>query len=167
MENSKTKNSDTFKKQFDKFHLLILGSKMAKLSSLILMCVSLILMFYSEKSILVILSLLIGIAVLGVYILKFLPLRNIEQKPHTQGSLASSILKFKAYIKQRKKFEILFISIWFLTLIPVLSTYLGSNFKALIVTILVIAITAVLGMLAFIRVEKELRAIETQIQSKF
>ena len=31
---------------------------------------------------------------------------------------------------------------------------------------LVIVITAVLGMLAFIRVEKEIRALETQIQSK-
>ncbi|MFD0975364.1 hypothetical protein [Salinimicrobium gaetbulicola] len=166
MKNSETKKPHTFQKQFDKFHLLILGSKMAKLSSLILMFVSLIIMFYSEKSILVILSLLIGVAVLGVYILKFLPLNNIEQKPYTKASLTSSLTKFKAYIEQRKKFEILFISVWFLTLIPFLSTYLGSNFKALIVTILVISITAVLGMLAFIRVEKELRTLETQIQSK-
>ena len=166
MKNSETKKPDPFQKQFDKFHMLILGSKMAKLSSLILMCFSLIIMFYSEKSILVILTLLIGIAVIGVYILKFLPLKNIEQKPYTKASLTSSISKFKAYIEQRKKFEILFISVWFLTLIPFLSTYSGSNFKALIVTILVIAITAVLGMLAFIRVEKELRTLETQIQSK-
>ena len=166
MKNSETKKPDPFQKQFDKFHMLILGSKMAKLSSLILMCFSLIIMFYSEKSILVILTLLIGIAVIGVYILKFLPLKNIEQKPYTKASLTSSISKFKAYIEQRKKFEILFISVWFLTLIPFLSTYSGSNFKALIVTILVIAITAVLGMLAFIRVEKELRTLEIQIQSK-
>ena len=167
MKNSEKKTPDTFQKQFEKFHMLIIGSKMAKFSSILLICLSLILLFYSEPNIPITISLLIGIAVLVVYILKFLPLRNIEQEPHSQGSLASSILKFKAYIKQRKKFEILFISVWFLTLIPFLSNYLGSNFKALIVTILVIAITAVLGMLAFLRVEKELRAIETQIQSKF
>lgn len=166
MKNSETPKLDTLQKQFDKFHMLILGSKMAKLSSLILICFSFIIMFYSEKSILVILSLSIGIAVLGFYILKFLPLGDIKQKPHTHDSLGISISKFKAYIDQRKKFEILFISVWFLTLIPFLSTYLGSNYKALLVTMLVIVITAVLGMLAFIRVEKEIRALETQIQSK-
>lgn len=166
MKNSETKTPDTFQKQFEKFHMLIIGSKMAKFSSILLICFSLILLFYSEPNQLVIISLLIGIAVLVVYILKFLPLRNIEQKPHTQGSLTSSISRFRVYIKQRKKFEILFISLWFLTLIPFLSSYLGSNFKAIIATILVIAITAVLGMLAFIRVEKELRTLEIQIQSK-
>ena len=65
MKNSETPKLDTLQKQFDKFHMLILGSKMAKLSSLILICFSFIIMFYSEKSILVILSLSIGIAVLG------------------------------------------------------------------------------------------------------
>lgn len=166
MKNSETKKPDPFQKQFDKFHLLIIGSKTAKLSSLILMCVSFMIMFYSEKNISVILSLLIGVAVLGVYILKFLPLNNIEQKPYTKTSLSLNITKFKAYIEQRKKFEIVFISLWFLTLIPFLATYLGSNLKAVIVTISVISITAVLGMLAFIRVEKEIRTLETQIQSK-
>lgn len=166
MKNLKSKNSDTFSDQLKKFKMLIVGSKMAKVSSILLMCISLFLMYYSEKSMLIILTLLIGIAVLGVYIFKFLPLNNIEQKPNTQDSLTSSISKFKAYIKQRKKFEIIFISVWFFTLIPFLSSYFGSNLKAIIVTILVISITAVLGMLAFIRVEKELQTLETQIQTK-
>lgn len=165
MKNSKLNTPETFQKQFEKFHMLIIGSKMAKLSSIILICISLIIMFYSEKSTLIIYSLLTGIAVLGVYIFKFLPLSNIEQKPYTKASLTSGISKFKVYIKQRKKFEILFISVWLITLIPVLSSYLGSNYKALIVTILVIAITAVLGLLAFVRVEKELQTLETQIQN--
>jgi len=166
MKNSELNYPETFQKQFEKFNMLIIGSKMAKLSSIMLMCISLFLIFYSEKSILAILTLLIGIAVLGVYIFKFLPLNNIEQKPSTQDSLSSSISKFKAYIKQRKKFEILFISVWFFTLIPVISAYLGSNLKAFFATILVISITAVLGTLAFIKVEKELQTLETQIQSK-
>jgi len=166
MKNLKSKNSDTFSDQLKKFKMLIVGSKMAKVSSILLMCISLFLMFYSEKGMLVILTLLIGIAVLGVYIFKFLPLNNIEQKPKTQDSLTSSISKFKAYIKQRKKFEIIFISVWFFTLIPFLSSYFGSNLKAISVTILVISITAVLGMLAFIRVEKELQTLETEIQTK-
>ncbi len=166
MKNSKTKVPDKFQNQFEKFHMLILGSKMAKLSSILLICFSLILLFYSEPNLLAIISLLIGIAVLVVYILKFLPLKNIEQKPYTQHSLTSSISKFKAYMKQRKKFEILFISIWFLSLIPVLSSYLGSNLKAIIATILFITITAVLGLLAFLKVEKDLHTLETQVLPK-
>jgi len=162
MKNSETPKLDTFQN----YHMLVLGSKMAKLSCLILMCFSFIIMFYSEKSILVILSLSMGIALLGFYVLKFLPLGDIEQNPYTHDSLATSFSKFKAYINQRKKLEILYISIYFLTLIPGISTYLGSNLKALILIVFVIAITAVLGMLAFISVEKELKTLETQIQSK-
>jgi len=162
MKNSEINNSDTFKK----FHLLIIGSKMAKYSAIFLVFLSLFLMFYSEKNMLIIVTLLIGVAVLGIYIFKFLPLSNINQKPNSQGSLSSSILKFKTYMSNRKKFEILFISIWALSLIPFLSSYFDSGIKAIIAAILFIVPTAVFGMLAFIKAEKEVQTLESQIQIK-
>jgi uncharacterized membrane protein len=122
-------------------------------------------MFYSEKNMLVIISLLIGIAVLVVYIVKFLLLKNIEQKSYTQQSLTSSISKFKAYIRSRKKFELLYISIWVISLIPFLSSYLGSDFKAIIAAILFIIITAILGIFAFLKTERDLKKLEQQINN--
>ncbi len=166
MKNLNAKNSDTFQDQFKVFKMLILGSKMAKVSSILLICFSLKLMFDSEKNMVILLSLLIGVAVMLVYIFKFLSLRNIEQRSYTPSSLTTSISKFKVFMKQRKKFEILFISIWFLSLIPYLSSYLGSDLKAIISTIILITITSVLGMLAFIKVEKNVITLETQVQTK-
>ncbi len=166
MKNLKTNSSNTFQKQFDKFHMLIIGSKMAKFSSIFLICFSFILMFKSEKNVLVILTLLIGIAVLAIYIFKFLQLKNINQKPSSPVLLTSSLLKLKTYMSNRKKFELLFISIWALSLIPFLASYFNSGIKAVIAAILFIIPTAILGMLAFMKVEKELRTLETQIQSK-
>ncbi len=114
---------------------------------------------------LVIISLLIGIAVLVVYIVKFLLLKNIEQKSYTQQSLTSSISKFKAYIRSRKKFELLYISIWVISLIPFLSSYLGSDFKAIIAAILFIIITAILSIFAFLKTERDLKKLEQQINN--
>jgi len=104
---------------------------------------------------------------LVVYIVKFLLLKNIEQKSYTQQSLTSSISKFKAYIRSRKKFELLYISIWVISLIPFLSSYLGSDLKAIIAAIIFIIITAVLGMLGFKKATKDLEALETQLQTEF
>ncbi|CAM4281928.1 hypothetical protein [Gillisia hiemivivida] len=167
MKNLKTKSQETFQYQLKKFKMLIVGSKMAKASSIFLICISFIFMFYSEKNMLVIISLLIGIAVLVVYIVKFLLLKNIEQKSYTLQSLTSSISKFKAYIRSRKKFELLYISIWVISLIPFLSSYLGSDLKAIIAAIIFITITAVLGILGFKKATKDLEAIETQLQTEF
>ncbi len=166
MKNLKSKNSDTFQDQFKVFKMLILGSKMAKASSILLICFSVTLIFYSEKNVFILISLAIGIAVMLVYIFKFLTLKNIEQRSYTPSSLTTSISKFKVFMKQRKKFEILFISIWFLSFIPYLSSYLGSDLKAILSTILLITITSVLGMLAFIKAEKNVITLETQVQTK-
>lgn len=163
MKNLKAKNQDTFQNQLKKFKMLIVGSKMAKFSSILLICISFILMFYSEKNMIVIISLVIGSAVLVVYIFKFLLLKNIDQKSYTQMSLTSSISKFKAYVTQRKKFELLYISIWALSLTPFLSSYLGSGLEAIMAALIFITITAVLGMLGFIKAEKELKTLEAKI----
>tara|TARA_R100000935_G_scaffold57551_1_gene91749 strand:- start:17 stop:517 length:501 start_codon:yes stop_codon:yes gene_type:complete len=166
MKNSKSKNSDTFQDQFKEFKLLILGSKMAKASSILLICFSVTLMFYSEKNVFILISLAIGIAVMLVYIFKFLSLRNIEQRSHTPSSLTDSLSKFKVFMKQRKKFEILYISIWFLSLVPFVSSYLGSGLDAIISIVLLIIITSILGMLAFIKADKKVITLENRVQSK-
>jgi len=165
MKNSETKNSDTFQKQFEKFHMLLIGSKMAKHSTIILMLFSLILIFFSEKSILIITALLIGFTVLGVYILKFLQLGNINQKPNSKGTLSSSISKFKTYLDNRKKFEILYLSIWTLSLIPFLASYFGSSVKAIIAAVLFIVTFSILGLLGFKKAGKDVQALEAQIQN--
>ncbi len=72
-----TKSLDPFQEQLMELKMLIVASKMAKVSSILLSSLSLILMFYSKNNILVTSSLLIGIAVLGIYMFKFLPLKNI------------------------------------------------------------------------------------------
>jgi hypothetical protein len=135
MKNSDTKPPEIFQDQFEKFRMLIAGSKMAKVSTILLICFSLLLMFYAEKNLSIIVSLFLGAAVLGIYINKFLILKNIDQNSYTSISLTSSIFKFKEYMTRRKKFEIFYISIWAMSLIPFLSTLLGSDLKALMTAV--------------------------------
>ena len=160
MKTSTTKNPDTFQDSFKTFKMLIAGSKMAKVSTLLLIGFSLLLMFYADKNMLSIGSLLIGIVALMVYLSKYLSLKTIEQKSYTQTSLISSISKFRTYMTNRKKYEIYYTLIWTLSLFPFMASYFGSEFKAIIATVLFITITGVFGMLGFIKSERELKKLE-------
>lgn len=164
MKNSETKTPEIFQDQYKKFRMLIAGSKMAKVSTILLMCFSLLLMFYAEENLSTIISLFFGAAVLGIYIIKFLILKNIDQKSYTSISLSSSISKFRDYMTQRKKFEIFYISIWAISLIPFLSTRLGSDLKAIITAALFIILTATIGILGFKKANKEIQTLEMKIK---
>lgn len=164
MKDLETRTQDTFQDQLKQFKMLIIGSKMAQASSILLICFSFLLMFYSQKDMLIIISLLIGAIALAVYIFKFLPLGDIEQKSYTQKSLNSSISKLKVYTAIRKKREIYFISIWSISLAPFMSSYLGSDLKAVIAVLLFITMTAGLGFLAFLKTTKDLKNIDDTMQ---
>ena len=166
MENLETKTPDTFQDELKHFKMLILGSKMAQASSILLICFSFLLMFYSQKDMMIIISLLIGALALAIYILKFLPLGDIALKSYNQKSLNSSISKLKVYSSIRKKREMYFISIWAVSLIPFISSYLGSDLKAVIAVFLFIAMTGGLGFLAFMKTTKDLNNIGKKMQIK-
>ena len=166
MENLETKTPDTFQDELKHFKMLILGSKMAQASSILLICFSFLLMFYSQKDMMIIISLLIGALALAIYILKFLPLGDIALKSYNQKSLNSSISKLKVYSSIRKKREMYFISIWAVSLVPFISSYLGSDLKAIIAVFLFIAMTGGLGFLAFMKTTKDLNNIGKKMQIK-
>lgn len=166
MENLETKTPDTFQDELKHFKMLILGSKMAQASSILLICFSFLLMFYSQKDMMIIISLLIGALALAIYIFKFLPLGDIALKSYNQKSLNSSISKLKVYSSIRKKREMYFISIWAVSLVPFISSYLGSDLKAIIAVFLFIAMTGGLGFLAFMKTTKDLNNIGKKMQIK-
>jgi len=164
MKNSKIENQDTFQLQIKKFKTLLTGSKMNKVSCVILICISFLLMFNSEKDVLVIASLLLGISVIAVYIFKFLSLKTIEQESYTKTSLKSSVLKFKTYLKAREKYEIYFISIWVLSLIPFKYSYSESVMYVMLELVILLSLIGVFGKLAFKKTEKNLKVLYNGIQ---
>ncbi len=166
MENLETRTPDTFQDELKQFKMLIIGSKMAQASSILLICLSFLLMFYSQKDMMIIISLLIGALALAIYIFKFLPLGDIELKSYNQKALNSSISKLKVYTSIRKKREMYFISIWAVSLIPFISSYLESDVKAIIAVFIFIAMTGGLGFLAFMKTTKDLKNIGKKMQIK-
>jgi len=164
MKNLKIENQDTFQLQLKKFKRMLVRSKINKIFIVLGICISFLLMFNSEKDVLVIASLLLGVAVIVGYTFKFLSLKTIEQESYTKTSLKSSVLKFKTYIKTRKKYEIFYTSIWVLSLIPFKIFYSGSVIKAIIEILWIIAMGAYLNMLIFKKEERDLKNLEAVMQ---
>jgi hypothetical protein len=95
------KIQDTFGNQLNQFQSLLLGVKLAQISSIILIAFSLILAIINREHILVVLSLLIGALILILCMYQFLSLKGIKQKSYTQRFLVASISKFTRYIYNR------------------------------------------------------------------
>ena len=161
-----TGKKDTFQYQFKKFKLLLIGSKSAKIASMMLIAISLVLAFISRKDIGQVIPLLIGAIGLFIYILKFLSIKNIQQKSYTQTSLISSISKFKMYMANRKKYEMYFMAVWILSLIPFASSNITSKIIAVIAAGVYIAVVAVFGYLAFKKIDKDILVLETVMQKE-
>ncbi|MFD2565448.1 hypothetical protein [Aquimarina rubra] len=166
MKNSKTSRKDTFQYQLKNFKMLLNGSKMAKISSIILIALSLILAYISKENIGVVISLLTGAFGLVVYIVKFLSLKNIKQKSYTQTSLVTSLSKFKGYVSKRKKYEMYFMALWIITLIPFGPTVKFNYIAAIVAAVIYIGIVAVLGGLAFKKIDRQILTLESVMKNE-
>ncbi|MGO3183905.1 MAG: hypothetical protein ACTIJ9_13850 [Aequorivita sp.] len=166
MKNLETKTQDTFQDQLKKFKMLLMGSKMTKIASLVLIGFSFSLMLTSEEGMLTIISLLLGVAVMVAYMFKFLSLKNIEQKSYTQMSLISSITKFKTHMKNRKNNEFYYVFIWLFSLIPVLYSRSESTTHVIVEIVLAVIVTGVLGMFLFRKTEVDINNLETVMQTE-
>ena len=160
MTTSKTNRTDTFEQQLSKFKKMLIGANLAKLSSILLITISLALAFKSRDNSLSVMLLLIGALAQIFYIDKFMSLKEIKQKSYTQMSLLASIAKLKAYMSRRKKYEMYFIAFWMLTLIPFLETYFSSNVYGVLGVVLYITIVGFLGNLAFKKSDKVILELE-------
>jgi hypothetical protein len=161
MKNSNNKKQDTFQTQLNKFEKLLVGAKMAKLSSFILVGVSIGLAIWSRENNLYVMLLLMGALAIIFFIDKFLSLKEIKQKSYTQTSLISSISKLKTYMDNRKKYEMYFMAFWVLTLIPSSATYFESNVIGIIGILVYITLVGGLGYLAYKKTDKEIASLES------
>ncbi|AUC75508.1 hypothetical protein [Olleya sp. Bg11-27] len=160
MTTSKTNRTDTFEQQLSKFKKLLIGAKLAKLSSIVLITISLALAFKSRDNNLSVMLLLMGALAIIFFIDKFMSLKDIRQKSYTQMSLLASITKLKTYMSRRKKYEMYFIAFWMLTLMPFSATYFSSNVYGILGVVLYIAVVGFLGNLAYKKSDKEILELE-------
>ncbi|WP_179335768.1 hypothetical protein [Winogradskyella costae] len=161
MKNSNQTKQDTFQKQLKTFEKLLIGAKMAKLSSFILIGVSIGLAIRYRENNLYVMLLLMGILAIVFFIDKFLSLKDIKQKSYTQTSLVSSISKFKTYMNNRKKYEMYFIAFWVLTLIPSASIHFDSNVSGILSISAYISFVGVFGYISYKKTEKEIASLES------
>jgi hypothetical protein len=166
MNNSNIKKQDTFQAQLTKFEKLLVGAKMAKVSSVILVVVSLVLVYFSRDNSMSVMLLLIGALAIVFFIDKFLSIKEIKQKSYTQTSLVSSISKLKTYMSNRKKYEMYFMAFWVLTLIPSAATHFESNTIGIIAMLLYIALVGVFGYLAYQKTDKEIDLLERTMENE-
>lgn len=166
MKNSSTKKLDTFEAQLKTFKKLLIGAKMARFSSIILIVVSLVLAYYSRENSFNVMLLLIGVLSLVFFIDKFLSLKEIKQKSYTQTSLVASISKLKSYMAKRKKYEMYFMAFWILTLIPSVTTYFESYVLGVFGIFAYITIVGFLGYLAYLKTDKEIELLETTMKNE-
>ena len=160
MKHSNSNKLDSFQSKTDLFKKLLIGSKMAKLSCIILVIISLVLIFIARENMKQVIALLLGVVAVVSYVFKFLPLSEIKQKSYTQTSFNSSVYKFKTYISNRKRYEIYFMAIWIISLTPFAIDQLGSKFEVFIGAFFYIVFVSFLGLLAFEKVEKTISTLE-------
>jgi len=160
MKHSSNNKVDTFKCKVELYKKLLSGSKMAKLSCIILVIVSFVFIFMAREKMTQVVSLLVGAIAVVFYVIKYLSLNDIKQKSYTQISFNLSLKKFKAYIATRKKYEIFFMAIWVISLVPFAIDQLDSKFQVYVGAIFYIAFVSFLGMLAFEKLEKTINSLE-------
>lgn len=160
MKHSNSNKLDSFQSKTDLFKKLLIGSKMAKLSCIILVIISLVLIYIARENMKQVIALLLGVVAVVSYVFKFLPLSEIKQKSYTQTSFNSSVYKFKTYISNRKRYEIYFMAIWIISLTPFAIDQLGSKFEVFIGAFFYIVFVSFLGLLAFEKVEKTISTLE-------
>lgn len=163
MKNSETKNQETIQKQVRKFKVLLWESKLSIIGTVCLIALSAILIYYSRESLVSIISLTCGASLLITYLYKFLWLRGINRNFDTLDSINSSFSTYKTYMKKRKNNEILYISIWILSIVPAATLYFGSSSKAFVFVFLSIFLVIIVGVLSFNKIIKIIENMERKI----
>lgn len=143
---------------------LLFGSKMAKLSALILVITSLNLAYQAKDHSLMACSLLFGALSLLWYTYYFLSYQELQEKSYTLKTLNETISKFKAYIAHRKKHEMWFMLSWIVSFTPYYLT-LRSSINTFIMAIIYILFIGILGKLAFLRVDQQILGLENALKN--
>ncbi|WP_340154800.1 hypothetical protein [uncultured Winogradskyella sp.] len=165
MKNSATNTKDIFQNQLKNFKALLAGSKMAKLSAILLAAFSLVTAFKFRSNLEQAIPLLIGAIIQIVYTIKYLQVSDIKQKSYTQMSLQSSVSKFKEYMSNRKKYEMPVMALYAITLIPFALSNKSVSF-VISVGVLGIALVSFLGMLAFKKVDSNIALLEATLKNE-
>ena len=108
--------------------------------------------------------LLLGSIVQIVYIFKYLQLDDIKQKSYTQKSLKSSVVKFKVYMSNRKKYEMFVMSFWIIMMVPYALNY-ESTLIVVSGCILYIVLVSFFGSLAFKKVDNNIELLEATLKN--
>ena len=164
MEHSKTNKMDLFQNQLKNFRALLNGSKMAKVSAILLSVFSLVIAYKSRSDLGQAIPLFLGSVAQIVYIVKYLQLADIKQKSYTQKSLKSSVSKFKVYMSNRKKYEMFVMSFWIITMIPYALNY-ESALIVILGCILYILLVSFIGVLAFKKVDSNIELLESTLKN--
>lgn len=162
MKNPKTNTKDIFNEQLKNFKILLHGSKMAKLSSLLLAVFSLVTAYKIKSNLQLAIPMLLGGILQILYIIKYLNLEGMTQKSYTQMSLQNSISKFKLYMYKRKKYEMFVVGFWIITMVP----YALDNESILIIitaSVLCVALVSFFGNLAFKKVDSNIELLEATL----
>jgi hypothetical protein len=164
MEQSRTNRTDLFQNQLKNFKALLSGSKMATLSAVFLATFSLVTAYMTRSNLGQAIPLLLGSIVQIVYIFKYLQLDDIKQKSYTQKSLKSSVVKFKVYMSNRKKYEMFVMSFWIIMMVPY-----ALNYESILIVvsgcILYIVLVSFFGSLAFKKVDNNIELLEATLKN--
>ena len=164
MEQSRTNRTDLFQNQLKNFKALLSGSKMATLSAVFLATFSLVTAYMTRSNLGQAMPLLLGSIVQIVYIFKYLQLDDIKQKSYTQKSLKSSVVKFKVYMSNRKKYEMFVMSFWIIMMVPYALNY-ESTLIVVSGCILYIVLVSFFGSLAFKKVDNNIELLEATLKN--
>nr|WP_321247781.1 hypothetical protein [uncultured Psychroserpens sp.] len=164
MEQSRTNRTDLFQNQLKNFKALLSGSKMATLSAVFLATFSLVTAYMTRSNLGQAIPLLLGSIVQIVYIFKYLQLDDIKQKSYTQKSLKSSVVKFKVYMSNRKKYEMFVMSFWIIMMVPYALNY-ESTLIVVSGCILYIVLVSFFGSLAFKKVDNNIELLEATLKN--
>ena len=164
MEQFKTNKTDLFQDQLKNFNALLNGSKTAKLSALLLAVFSVVMAYISRNDLSQTLPLLIGAFIQIVYAIKYLQLADIRQKSYTQTSLGTSVLKYKLYLSNRKKYEIVVMVLYALTIIPFTLRYQSLIFVISAFTVGILSIS-IWSVFAFKKLDNNIDFLEATLKS--
>ena len=165
MKHLNINQTDIFQEQLKYFKALLVGAKMAKLSTIFLTTFSLVTAIKLRSNLEIAIPLLLGVVIQVVYTIKYLQLTGIKQKSYTQTSLQSSILKFKLYMSNRKKYEMIAMALYAITIIPYALHYESVTF-VISVFMIFLVLVSFLGILAFKKVKSDIELLELSLKNQ-
>lgn len=166
MKQLKNNKKHTLKFQLQMLRMMILGSKMAKISSVILIVATLAAAVMVRDHLLYSILLIIGALVLVWYMVNYLSTNGINPKEVSKNELENSISKLKSYVSNRKKYEAYVFAFWLLTLVPVILYKLDfSPFIGLAIALLLVVSPFFVTSSAFKQIDKNIEDFESVIDN--